>query len=398
MRFVSFIICFISAVTYGQSGELNVAFGNQAKLKIDIDDLDELVGLTKDTNGNTFFYGNTSDNQLGVYPFDFFIGKMDPFGNLDNGFGVNGIFRSDFPGFGISSIQKAVFHSTGIYFIGSGANQNVIDTNSLFIGKLNLDGQLDLSFANNGYYTSNFMGGYNTAGSIIIDTEDKIVFCGSTTDDLGTLVEYPLVGRLLLDGTADSTFGSTGVVVWDYYQGALLNYMELRPSQDRHGEGAYLSEIIEVNNTYFVSGRYLVTSFSQAHFMSLTKSGEMNPNFISTGPQVFQIDPGYNHTVMDVEFDGEFIYLGLRTNGSFYDKKQLIQKIDTTGIFGDLIVHEEIGQDLQTRYVEVWNDRVFTGGYQLDDANIAPGVHSDKFMLMAYGNDMLELSDFNFVH
>src|SRR5690606_36894317 len=112
---------------------------------------------------------------------------------------------------------------------GQGLNATSLDTFAIFIGKLTLDGEIETTFANAGFYTGEFLGTYNTAGSVLVDTENKIVYCGTTTDDQGTQVEYPLIGRLNSDGTPDSTFGNTGIVVWDIYGGTLVDAMEIDP-------------------------------------------------------------------------------------------------------------------------------------------------------------------------
>lgn len=393
---LSFILIFFPALLFGQSGELITSFGNQGKLILDIDDLDDLVGLCSDESENTIFFGNTSENLIGEYPYDIFIGKLNSNGELDANFANQGIFRADFPSHSISSIEKAVYHSSGIYFLGKGRNPSSSDSSTLYVGKLNLDGSLDLNFADNGYFTDPFLGAYNTPGSLIIDQEDRIVFCGSTTDDQGTLVEYPLIGRLNLDGSPDLSFGTTGVIVWDYHQGVLIDYMHVNPHQDRHGEGLYLNEILEINNTYFVCGKYLLGSFSQVHYMSITEDGEMNPNFISPGPINFQADPGYNNYITSSAFDGEHIYLGMLTDGELYNGKQLLQKVDTNGVLSSLTVVEEEGNDLQTKFVKSWNNRIFIGGYDLSDENIGPGVHSDKFTFQGLDSNLEQLSDFNF--
>ncbi|UKN00110.1 T9SS type A sorting domain-containing protein [Paracrocinitomix mangrovi] len=399
MKF-SLLILLILPVLFctAQSGGLKGNFGSGGKLSINIDDLDELVGLFKDDSGNTYFYGNTSDYHGGVYPTDFFIGKLDEFGNLDNSFGTNGIFRSDFPGYSTSSINQAIWHNNEIYFIGQGINPSEPDTFLIFISNLSANGQIDNTFSNNGFFTDDFLGSYNTAGSIIIDSQNKLVFCGSTTDDQGTLIEYALIGRMDLDGNLDVTFGSTGVRVWDTFGGSLIDAYHLPPSYDRHGEGAYLSEIVEINNNYFVCGKYVATSFTQLHFFSVSKQGDINPDFISYGPQIFQIDPGYNHWVQDIAFNGEDIIMAIRTDGPYFEGHHLLQKVDTIGVIGDIIDIEKSGYSLRTNFLEMWNNKLFVGGYSLNNNNAGPGYHSDDFLAFCLNDQFDTLSEFQFNH
>lgn len=382
LKFYFIALFLITSFSFAQNGNLKAGFGVDGKLVIDIDDLDELVGVCADGQGNTYFYGNTSSNLGGIYPFDFYIGKFDGNGVLDAQFGNNGIFRSDFPGFGISSINKAVYHSSGIYIIGGGVNQGVPDTNALFIGKLTLDGQIDTSFADNGFFTSDFLGAYNTPGSLIIDNEGKIVFCGSTTNDGGTWLEYSLIGRLDLNGQPDTTFGTSGLIVWDYFAGNWVNALNLPDYAHRHGEGAYVSEIVEIGNNYYAAGRFVATSYDQLQIMSISKQGDFNNNFLGSAPLVFQVDPGFNHLIHDMDVLNGVIYMAIQTDGENFDQQHVIQAIDTNGIMGSVFNLEYPGHDCRTNAIEIYDDKLFFGGYSRLLTNNSPDIYQTTFCFM----------------
>lgn len=376
----------VALMSYGQEGTLKTSFGINGQLTLDIDDLDELKGFLNAETGEIFFYGNTSDNQGGVYPFDFFIGKMNPDGSLDASFGDNGIFRSDFPGAEVSSIKGAAISDDAIYFIGRGINYSANDSINFFIGKTDFSGNVDLNFGENGYFIHNFLGTYNTPGNIIIDSEERIVFCGSTTDDQSTYVEFPIIGRLNNLGEPDSTFGTTGFVIWDYYNGDIINYMPVADYSERHGEGAYFTELVEIGNNYFACGQFVNTSFAQINMMSFNKDGGLNQDFVNQGPVIFQLDPGNNHWVSDIDFDGEFIYLGLQTDGPFYKNKQLIQKVDTTGVQIETISFEHPNQNSKTNYVDAYENQLYVGGFSKLLSNSQNGYDSDNFIIHRFDN------------
>ncbi|MEO9533891.1 MAG: T9SS type A sorting domain-containing protein [Crocinitomicaceae bacterium] len=394
MRFFAIILTFISTAALSQGGSLYSPFGVNGQCSIDIDDLDDLTVLLKDDFGNTYFCGSTSENLIGTYPFDVCIGKLTPSGELDLSFGNNGIFRSDFPNHTISSLKGACLNENGIYFIGNAVNENQLDSSDFFVGKINLDGQIDVNFANNGFFTSQLLGAYNTPGNVLIDSEERLVFCGSTTEETTTYVEYPFIGRLTANGTLDTTFGTTGIVIWDYYEGNLVNGISVLNSQDRHGEGAYANEIIEINNNYFIAGKFVGTAFEQLHIWSMTKEGELNPNFVSQGPYIYQLDPGYNHLPTNMVYDGQSIYLSIVTDGSFYNGKQLIQKIDTSGTLLDLHSFEHMNYDSQSLFLKNWNGELYVGGYSKESTNTTPGHHSDQFLLYALDTSFNIMSDF----
>lgn len=365
---------------FGQDPTYKSGFGSEGKLVIDIDDLDELVGLIKDDNGNTFFYGNTSQNLGGIYPFDFYIGKLDTYGNLDTEFGESGIFRGDFPGQSISSLNKAVYDTSGIYFIGGGRNAGATDTNHVFVGKITHNGQMDLNFANNGFFTHDFLGTYSTPGSLLIDKNHRVVFCGSTTDDAGTNVEYSMICRLNPNGVQDSTFGETGIVIWDYYSGGIVHGMQVDTTPRKHGEGAYLSQILELEDSYFVCGRFINTAFSQIQLMNINFDGKLNEDFASSGPYIFQVDPGSNHTINDALIFKDKIYLAIYTNG-FREGSFLIQELDLDGTISNLVSIQNPDHEIRLNALDTCNNQLYLAGYSLQKSNVSPGYFSEDFLL-----------------
>lgn len=73
-------------------------------------------------------------------------------------------------------------------------------------------GALDASFGGNGYVLTDF-GGNNSAQSIVVQPDGKIVAAGEISD--ATSYSIALL-RLLPNGTLDSGFGSGGIVVTRY--------------------------------------------------------------------------------------------------------------------------------------------------------------------------------------
>jgi hypothetical protein len=397
MRYLIILGCFFALNGLAQNVVLKSDFGQSGKRSLDIDDVDDLVGILKDNQNANFLYGNTSDNIGGYYPYDFFFAKMDEFGSLDPSFGTNGIVRDDFPGFSICSVNKAVLHSSGIYFIGQGINPTSVDTFHIFIGKLTLDGQIDPTFGSNGFFTDTLLGSYSTAGSIIIDDEDRVVFCGSSEIQLNQQ-EFPVVGRLTIDGERDSTFGGTGILYWDYYSGNITNLCPVIPaSQNKHGgDGAYLAELVQVNENYFVYGRYVETAYAQVHMLAFNKQGSIPSNFISSGPLIYQLEPGYNHSVNTVEFHDDHIYLGLSTTGNTYGGKHFVQKIDSNGYHQEILSFVDSGAFIKTNFIESWNGRLFIGGFNIDSSEITPGYQSERFDVHCLNEDDIEINSFHF--
>ena len=373
--------CFLQTLSFAQNGTVDSDFGVEGELHLDIDALDELEGLLTDPDGNTYFYGHSSEDLDGIYPFDIIIGKIDPNGQLDLTFGEDGLFRDDFPGYSISSLTHAVWDTSGIYFLGHGRNNGELNENGFFIGKINLDGDLDLSFGEDGFYTSDFMGTYNTAGSLIMDSNAKVVFCGATTNDVATGLEYPMVGRLNQNGVPDSTFGTTGVVVWDYFEEVVVDLMDLPLYFDRHGEGGYFTEIIEVNDSYFCSGYFQNSAHTQMYIAKLSNSGSFSSDFVAPMPYPYQVETGVNHFTEDLDFFEDHIYLSFRVYGFEYGTSFTIQKLDTTGEVLNTYAIEYEGNYSYIKGLEFYEGNPYVTGYTVDIDNVAPGHASDDFML-----------------
>jgi len=391
---ITISLLLISAAGFAQSGEVDQTFGNAGEQIYDIDDLDKLHGLIKDDGGNIYFYGGVSDNQGGIYPFDFFVGKMFPNGQLDLSFGSNGYLRGDFPNHEICFFQNAALADDGIIFMGNGRNFGQTDTNNFYLTKVDWTGQVDVSFANGGFFTDSLLGIYNTPGSVIVDSESKVVFCGSSTDFQSTYVEYPFVGRLNPDGSRDSTFGQTGILLYDYYGNTIIDGMHVPDYPDRHGDGAYLDELIEINDNYFLIGKLTTTSYNQLHMMSFNKSGDFNADFVAQGLYPLQIDPGSNHQITDIQKKDSMVYMALHTSGNLYANQQIILPVTEKGLVQDVIAFEHESQDERSNFFLFHNEQLVVGGYSEEKDNTIPGHFSDEMVAYVLNSDGNFQNDF----
>ena len=381
------IVLFCLNGVFSQSGLIATVFGSQGELILDIDDQDKLQGIVKDDVGNIYFYGGVANYQGGVYPFDFFIGKLFQDGQLDQSFGTDGYLRGDFPNHEISIFENACVVDDGVVLIGNAANYNQVDTNTFYAAKVNFDGEIDLTWGNSGFFTDTLLGMFNSPGSVIQDSEGKIVICGSTTDFESTYVEFPFIIRLGSDGIIDSTFGQTGIILFDYYDNELVNAFHLVDHFERHGEGAYLDELIEIDDNYFLAGKFTNTSFDQIHVMSITKNGEFNPNFVAQGLYPIQIDPGSNHQLYDIVKKDSMVYMSLTTTGLLYGGKQVVLPISASGNIYQEIVIECNDYDEYSRFIDFNNDIMIVGGFSEVLGNGLPGHFSDRFVCNAMKSD-----------
>lgn len=388
------ILFVIGSSSFAQNGAVYTDFGSSGELLIDIDALDELEGLLTDPDGNIYFYGHSSSDLGGYYPFDIVIGKLDPDGNPDFSFGTDGLFRADFPGYAISSLTQAVWDTSGIYFIGRGTNTAALDSNGFFLGKITQDGVLDPGFGMGGFYTNQFMGTYNTPGSLIIDSDGKVVFCGSTTHDGATFLEYPLIGRLYQDGTPDSTFGATGIQIWNYFDGVLVDFMHLPMHGERHGEGGYFTELAQIGNDYVCAGHYQSSASTQMYVTRFSADGNFSDSFIYPAPLYYEIEPGINHYMEDIEIHNNKIFLAFKNDGFTYGEDFTIHALDSAGNLLEVHNISKAGYDLSVKNMIIYNDKPYFGGYALNKENSAPGHLSDDFLIYSTNSDFSPIATF----
>jgi uncharacterized delta-60 repeat protein len=163
-------------------------------------------------------------------------------GSLDQTFGGTGqVIVSPVSVESFDNCQAVGVQSTGkTVFCGVSGNWSNFEAT---VGRLNVDGTMDLSFATNGVFiNSNIVGG-DFMYDLKVLNDDKILICGATS--LSAANTQWAIWRLLPDGALDPTFGVGGLVQW-----------EIEGGED------YAREIIVQNDGYLVVGGSMPAGFS----------------------------------------------------------------------------------------------------------------------------------------
>lgn len=130
--------------------------------------------------------------------------RFMPDGSLDSAFGVNGTATFDEPN-GNPSPKSVIVQPDGKIVI---AGEDYGSYFRLFFCRLNADGSIDSSFANNGSRIFAFQA-IDHNGNLVHNTVDgKLLISGT----VGISPTTPYYLKLKLDGSIDSTFGTNGVV------------------------------------------------------------------------------------------------------------------------------------------------------------------------------------------
>ncbi len=182
-------------------------------------------------------------------------------GSLDQTFGGTGqVIVSPVSVESFDNCQAVGVQSTGkTVFCGVSGNWSNFEAT---VGRLNVDGTMDLSFATNGVFiNSNIVGG-DFMYDLKVLNDDKILICGATS--LSAANTQWAIWRLLPDGALDPTFGTGGLVQW-----------EIEGGED------YAREIIVQNDGYLVVGGSMPAGFSNERIVvaKLDLNGALVPSF-----------------------------------------------------------------------------------------------------------------------
>jgi uncharacterized delta-60 repeat protein len=136
---------------------------------------------------------------------DFGIARLNVDGTLDSSFGTSGRVTTAF-GSGADRARSVTLQADGrIVVVG----QAVMGNLDIAIARYNSDGSLDTAFSGDGRLTLAIGAGYDTAGSVAIQPDGKILLAGDSL--IAGTADFTVV-RLLSDGSLDATFGTGGIV------------------------------------------------------------------------------------------------------------------------------------------------------------------------------------------
>lgn len=148
----------------------------------------------------------------GFGPGDSFaLARYEPNGKLDSSFGEGGTVTTSFSDY-IDGAYSMAIDSRG-RIVAAGLTLPLSGDSDVALARYESDGTLDPSFGNGGKVVTNF-GGEDSANSIAIDSQDRIV---ATVDspsrhNLGNFA----VARYSEDGSLDGSFGQGGEVTTDF--------------------------------------------------------------------------------------------------------------------------------------------------------------------------------------
>jgi uncharacterized delta-60 repeat protein len=194
---------------YNSDGTLDTGFSSDGKLTTDFASAtDQATGLAVQTDGKIVASGYSDQGATGT---DFALGRYNPDGTLDTGFGSGGKVTTDFG----SLVDQTTAPGNGVAIQPNGnivaagySNQGATATD-FALANYNPDGTLDTSFSSDGKVATDFASGIDVASGIVIQSDGNIVAAGyssqgATGNDFA-LARYLGASDTDGDGVEDST-------------------------------------------------------------------------------------------------------------------------------------------------------------------------------------------------
>jgi uncharacterized delta-60 repeat protein len=177
---------------YETNGDLDNTFSGDGKLTTDLGSSDEIQSIAIQSDGKIVAAGNSGNN--------FAIARYETDGDLDNTFSGDGKLTTDL-GSSLESFESVVLQSDGKIVAAGYSDGNFA------VVRYETDGDLDNTFSGDGKLTTN-LGAMEGVNSIAIQSDGKIVAAGYI-DNAG--IYLMAVARYNTDGTLDLTFSGDGI-------------------------------------------------------------------------------------------------------------------------------------------------------------------------------------------
>ncbi|MEN3014884.1 MAG: hypothetical protein ABDH21_02340 [bacterium] len=271
---------------FNYKGDLDISFGQNGIVKIS-NNQQEIVSLEEiyvDKDHYVYVVGNRE-----IYPF---LLKLDQNGNFDKTFGSEG-FLSLQTSLKEEYVIDLIFDNQQKMLVaGSGVNPNHPEPNKdVFIIKLNQDGSIDTSFANNGKIIFDYNSQEDQFSDSCIDENNNLYVAINTEKTYFDIIllKYDQKGDL------DTSFGSNGMVLIDNIAGGKTDDIAKSIKTDNKGR-IYIaghsvnselnSELIvgrintkgKIDNSFVKNGFIIVSNIAGGNYADVALSMDLDKN------------------------------------------------------------------------------------------------------------------------
>ncbi|HET9864135.1 MAG TPA: Calx-beta domain-containing protein [Steroidobacteraceae bacterium] len=135
-------------------------------------------------------------------------------GVLDTSFGTAGEAQVIFSGQDTDEVRALALQPDGKIVVAGFSRAGISDDDDFAVARLNADGTLDSTFGTGGKVITDFFGFFDRAHFVLVQPDGRIVVGGEAYTSLAGNSELALV-RYLADGSPDPSFGTAGKVLAD---------------------------------------------------------------------------------------------------------------------------------------------------------------------------------------
>lgn len=322
---------------YNADGSLDTGFDSDGKTEYNHGTNVEIYDMVIQNDGKILLVGGYSSNDL-------FMARFNVNGSLDTSFNHNGIMEPDLGGFNETAYSVLLQSDQKIVV---GAYSALTASVSFALARFMPDGAIDSSFNQTGKTFNHFNSHTAIVRSICLQADGKILAAGSRANASDNDI---LLVRYLPNGTLDSSFGSSGIVIkdlgnWESAYSVMVepngkillagstatlsgdeDFVGLRfmadgsPDLSFNGTGHLITNMGGMDRAHSVqrlhSGKILLGGtdangkFALARYLS---NGSLDLSFNSTGKVLTNLGFSFD---MILQQDGKILMGGFKVNGS----------------------------------------------------------------------------------
>jgi uncharacterized delta-60 repeat protein len=196
---------------YNADGSLDTSFSGDGRLITDFGATTDIaVSVAIQADGKIVAAGTSLQSATEV---DFAVARYNADGSLDTSFRGDGRLTTDFGTAGDDFANSVAIQADGKIVVAGESSPSGI-WNDFALARYNVDGSLDTSFSGDGRLTTGLGTKDDSAYSVAIQADGKIVAAG-WSEQSGTWLDFALA-RYNVDGSLDTSFSGDGWVTTDF--------------------------------------------------------------------------------------------------------------------------------------------------------------------------------------
>lgn len=286
---------------FNTNGTLDTSFGGTGKVVTGFagGSRDCGYGMTLDANQKVITVGSTDLSGSS----DFAVLRQNTDGSLDTGFGTNGKSYGGVASYSHSSdvVSAMVLQNNGKLIVAGSSYE--ASSQDFALIRYNIDGSLDSSFGSSGKVITDLDGGsHDYPFAVAVQRDGKILVAGysSGSDNTFALVRYDANGSL------DATFGTAGIVKTHFGAGS---------------EDYGYAMTLQADGKILVAGTTDVNSSNDVALVRYLSNGSLDSSFGTGGKAITDVSSGSNEAVSKVvlQSDGKILVSGASNAGGSRD-------------------------------------------------------------------------------